>query len=119
MHAGRRQRWLFSLSNILMVFILISGIASPTQKASASHTANPASVTIASDLQSELGCPGDWQPGCATTHLTYDAVDDVWQGTFNIPAGSWQYKAALNDNWSQPAVTLSPFLMMPHPISRV
>ena len=61
----------------------------------------PASVTIAGDLQNELGCPGDWQPDCAATHLTYDASDAVWQGTFTIPAGNWQYKAALNDSWNE------------------
>ena len=61
--------------------------------------AQPASVTIAGDLQSELGCPGDWAPDCASTFLTFDPADNVWQGTFNVPAGSWQYKAALNQTW--------------------
>jgi len=61
----------------------------------------PSSVTIAGSLQSEAGCSGDWQPDCATTHLTLDASDDVWQGTFNIPAGSWEYKAALNNSWNE------------------
>lgn len=65
------------------------------------HTANPASVTIAGSLQSELGCPADWQPDCAATHLTYDSGDDVWQGTFTLPAGSWEYKAALNNSWDE------------------
>jgi glucoamylase len=69
--------------------------------ATASHTPNPSSVTIAGSLQSELGCPGDWQPDCAATHLTYDAGDDVWQGTFSLPAGSYEYKAALNDSWNE------------------
>ncbi len=59
----------------------------------------PPAVTIAGSLQSELGCPGDWQAECAATHLTYDAGDDVWQGTFSLPAGSYEYKAALNDSW--------------------
>ena len=61
--------------------------------------AQPASVTIPGSFQSELGCPDDWQPGCANTHLAYDSTDGVWQGTFNIPAGSYEYKAALNDSW--------------------
>jgi glucan 1,4-alpha-glucosidase len=69
--------------------------------ATASHTPNPPAVTIAGSLQSELGCPGDWQPDCATTHLTYDASDDVWQKTFSVPAGSYEYKAALNDSWDE------------------
>jgi hypothetical protein len=67
----------------------------------ASHTADPSSVTIAGSLQSELGCPGDWQPECSTTYLTYDAIDGVWQGGWAIPSGSWEYKAALNDSWTE------------------
>src|ERR1051325_4923494 len=59
----------------------------------ASHTPPPTSVTIAGSLQSELGCGGDWDPGCAATHLTYDANDGVRQGTFNGPAGNWEHKA--------------------------
>src|SRR5437867_2078561 len=69
--------------------------------ATASHTPNPSSVTIAGSLQSELGCPGDWQPDCAMTHLSYDANDDVWQNTFSVPAGSYEYKAALNDSGTE------------------
>jgi pullulanase-type alpha-1,6-glucosidase len=67
----------------------------------ADHTPDPSSVTIAGSLQDELGCPGDWQPDCAATHLGFDAADEVWQGSFNIPAGSWEYKAALNDTWDE------------------
>ena len=67
----------------------------------ASDTPDPATVTVAGDLQSELGCPGNWQPDCADTYLTFDAEDDVWQQVFNIPAGDWQYKAALNDSWTE------------------
>jgi glycosidase len=33
--------------------------------------------------------------------LTYSAEDDVWQGTFTVPAGNWEYKAPLNDNWGE------------------
>ncbi len=65
----------------------------------AAPTPLPASVTIAGSLQSELGCAGDWDPACAATHLAYDAADGVWQGTFDLPAGSFEYKAALNDSW--------------------
>ena len=67
----------------------------------ATATPDPTSVTIAGSLQSEAGCCGDWDPACATTHLTYDAADDVWQGTFALPAGSYEYKAALNDAWDE------------------
>ena len=57
------------------------------------------SVTIAGDLQSKLGCGSDWDPSCSATFLAYDANDDVWQRTFAVPAGNWNYKAALNATW--------------------
>jgi pullulanase-type alpha-1,6-glucosidase len=61
----------------------------------------PASVTLVGSLQSELGCPGDWQPECASTRLAFDAEDQVWQASFDVPAGSWEYKAALNGSWDE------------------
>lgn len=67
----------------------------------ADHTPAPSSVTVAGSLQSELGCPGDWQPDCAVTHLSFDVDDDVWQGVFAVPAGAWEYKAPLNDTWDE------------------
>jgi pullulanase-type alpha-1,6-glucosidase len=67
--------------------------------AASSSPVQPASVTLAGSLQSELGCSGDWQPECAATHLAFDADDQVWQGVFNVPAGAWEYKAPLNDSW--------------------
>src|SRR6266545_186783 len=92
------------ISNLALILaMLFSSFASLrlTQTVKASHTPNPSSVTIAGSLQSELGCPDDWQPGCATTHLNFDADDLVWQGTFTVPAGNWEYKAALNDSWDE------------------
>ena len=61
----------------------------------------PDSVTIAGSLQSELGCASDWDPTCAATHLTYDANDTVWRGTFMPAAGDYEYKAALDDSWDE------------------
>jgi glucoamylase len=65
------------------------------------NTPNPTSVTIAGSLQTVAGCPGDWDPTCAATHLAYDPNDDVWQGTFSLPAGAYEYKAALDDSWTE------------------
>jgi len=69
--------------------------------AGADHTPDPTSVAIVGSLQSELGCPGDWQPECSASRLVYDSADDVWQQVFTVPAGSWEYKAALNDSWDE------------------
>ena len=81
---------------LLTLALVLSGVSPALQ---AGHTPDPAAVTVAGSLQEELGCPGDWQPDCADTHLGFDADDDVWQGTFLVPAGNWEYKAPLNDSW--------------------
>jgi len=59
----------------------------------------PDLVVVPGTIQSVLGCADDWLPDCETTALTYDADDDLWQGTFALPAGEYEYKAALNGTW--------------------
>ena len=90
-----RRRFLVLLPvAAILATVLVSGNIQPA-------AANPESVTIAGSLQSELGCPDDWLPDCDITHLSLDSEDDVWQAVFNIPAGSWEYKAPLNDSWDE------------------
>jgi hypothetical protein len=77
----------------LLAWIALSGLSTTAT------FAIPTSVTLVGNLQSELGCPGDFQPGCALTHLAYSADDDVWQEVFSVSNGDWEYKAALNDSF--------------------
>lgn len=81
---------------VIWACVLAGALSVPHQGLAA-----PASVTIAGSLQSEVGCSGDWDPACAATHLGFDASGGVWQGTFSVPAGSYEYKAALNDSWNE------------------
>ena len=64
------------LRSVLIAAVVVASLL-PATSASASHTPDPTSVTVAGSLQSEAGCPGDWDPACAATHLAYDADDDV------------------------------------------
>jgi glycosidase/fibronectin type 3 domain-containing protein len=87
-----------------LIFCAALAIAMPLharRAGSQSHTPAPASVTIAGSMQSEAGCASDWNPACAASHLTFDATEDVWQGSFFLPAGPYEYKAALNDSWTE------------------
>ncbi len=59
----------------------------------------PAQVVIPGTIQSVLGCPGDWQPDCQVTALTFNDQDQLWEATFDLPAGSYEYKVALNGSW--------------------
>ncbi|MEP7136310.1 MAG: alpha-amylase family glycosyl hydrolase [Chloroflexota bacterium] len=89
-----------SLVTAVSLVTLLAGAVGP-MPVLASPAFAPTSVTIAGSLQSEAGCLGDWDPACAATQLDYDAADDVWQGTFALPTGSYEYKAALNNSWDE------------------
>ncbi|GGI44838.1 pullulanase-type alpha-1,6-glucosidase [Agromyces flavus] len=56
-------------------------------------------VTVPGEHNSEMGCAGDWTPGCEAAKLTKRA-DGIYAGTFQIPAGTYQYKVAINGDWA-------------------
>ncbi len=99
--SSRRRLALPAIAAYLVTLLPVAATPLGPATVLASHTPDPASVTIAGSLQSELGCPGDWLPDCATTQLEFDDDDTVWQGTWSLPAGSYEYKAALNDGWAE------------------
>ena len=64
--------------------------------------ADPGRVALVGSLQSELGCPGDWQPECPQTRLQPVAGSPgVFRATFDVPAGNYEYKVALNNSWDE------------------
>jgi hypothetical protein len=60
----------------------------------------PTTVTIVGSMQNEAGCPGDWDPACAVTHLTR-LSGGAWAGSFSMPSGSYAYAVAINDSWNE------------------
>jgi pullulanase-type alpha-1,6-glucosidase len=85
---------------------LVSALALVTGVAALAPLAAPASAVastaaLVGDLQSELGCPGDWQPDCGATELAPTGVPGQFAAEFTLPAGTWQYKVALNDTWDE------------------
>jgi pullulanase len=66
------------------------------------NEAAPEIVNVPGTIQPELGCPGPWAPDCEATLLEYNADYDVWLRTFeSLPAGSYEYKVALNGSWDE------------------
>ncbi|MEK8225523.1 hypothetical protein NKG05_04400 [Oerskovia sp. M15] len=55
-------------------------------------------MTVPGSHNSEMGCAGDWAPGCEAAKLTKRA-DGVYAGTFDVPAGTYEYKVAINGSW--------------------
>ncbi|MEW9871321.1 alpha-amylase family glycosyl hydrolase [Arthrobacter sp. HS15c] len=61
----------------------------------------PGAVAIAGSLDSELGCAADWDPACDQAQLTLDPATMVWKlAVAALPAGTYQFKAALNRSWA-------------------
>jgi hypothetical protein len=63
--------------------------------------AAPIAVTVAGSFQSEVGCGGDWDPACGLSGLAFDFNDQVWHASLLIPTGSYEYKVALDNSWTE------------------
>ena len=57
--------------------------------------------TVAGDFQMAVGNPSDWDPASSVTEMSDPDLDDVWEYSVIIPAGSYQGKVTLNKNWDQ------------------
>ncbi|MET0726462.1 MAG: alpha-amylase family glycosyl hydrolase, partial [Leifsonia sp.] len=93
---GRVQRWLAAGTIAVLATGTLAFVG--VQSAAAEE---PRSFALVGDLQSELGCPGDWQPECADTELAATDVPGVYATEFTLPAGSYAYKVAVNDTWDE------------------
>jgi pullulanase-type alpha-1,6-glucosidase len=90
----RSPGWVVALGVVLTLLAAVP--------ARADHTPVPGVVALVGSLQSELMCPGDWQPECAQTRLQPVAGSPgVFAATFALPAGSYDYKVALNSSWDE------------------
>jgi len=95
----RPRRALLAAAAAALAGVLPLAVSAPAR---ADHTAAPAVVTLVGSLQSELGCPGDWQPDCAATRLAPVAGSPgLFRATFDLPAGGYEYKVALNGSWDE------------------
>lgn len=58
-------------------------------------------VSIPGSHNSEMSCPGgDWQPACEVARLTQQP-GGAYSGTFEIPAGTYEYKVAIDGTWEE------------------
>jgi pullulanase-type alpha-1,6-glucosidase len=54
------------------------------------------------NFQSELGCPGDWQPDCLRSMLQDVDGDGTYTLTTTaLPAGNYEGKVAINEGWDE------------------
>ncbi|WP_081953159.1 pullulanase-type alpha-1,6-glucosidase [Demequina mangrovi] len=82
------------LLTLTVAFAALTGVAAPS--AAADRT-----FALVGDLQDELGCPGDWQPECVETELAPTGTPDLYAAEFDVPAGTYEYKVAVDDDWAE------------------
>ena len=69
---------------------------------SAPPAEEPFAVNIPGSFQSELGCPGDWQPDCLLSWLQDPDGDGTYSFSTNtIPPGSYEAKVTINESWGE------------------
>ena len=59
-------------------------------------------MTVAGSLQSELGCPDGLAAGLRGD-ATWPSTRPTgrWHATFTLPAGSYEWKVAIDDSWDR------------------
>ncbi|HMQ30479.1 MAG TPA: pullulanase-type alpha-1,6-glucosidase [Chloroflexaceae bacterium] len=64
---------------------------------------NQTIYTVPGNFNDELGCAGDWQPECLRTLMSDADGDGVYTfSTDQLPAGSYEFKVATGESWSNP-----------------
>lgn len=91
------RRWL--AATITGALAASAAVIAPALAAPAA--AEDRSFALVGSLQSELGCAEDWQPSCAATELAATDTPGLYAAEFTVPAGSWEYKVAVNDTWDE------------------
>ncbi|HEU0181906.1 MAG TPA: hypothetical protein VFR16_06935, partial [Agromyces mariniharenae] len=93
--SAKQRRWLAAI--VTGALAASAAVVLPVLPAQAEDR----SFALVGSLQSELGCSGDWQPECAETELAPTSTPGVYAADFTIPAGTWEYKVAVNDGWAE------------------
>jgi pullulanase-type alpha-1,6-glucosidase len=101
-----RSRLVAALTSVALVTLGL-GTAIPAPAGPVAVAASvPASVTadrvitLAGSLQSELGCPADWQPSCPQSELTKGSGTS-YSKVFDVPAGAYELKVTVNGAWDE------------------
>lgn len=58
-------------------------------------------VNIPGDYQTLLGCSGNWLPDCSNTAMNNIGNNEWASGPFELPAGNYECKIALDGNWAE------------------
>ena len=89
------------LSALTATAVVGAGLATPVLAVTSARAADVRTATLVGSIQDEIGCPGDWDPGCTATDLTPVAGTTAYAKVFTVPAGSYELKVAINHAWDE------------------
>jgi len=89
-HGGTAAPW-----RQLCVPLFMWTLSALTQPAIPCEARDFQRVTVVGSFQRDLGCPFDWDSRCETTQLNFDPTGDLWQGTWELPPGKYEYRVML------------------------
>ncbi len=58
-------------------------------------------VGVPGSWQAAVGCDADWDPACNVTKLELNEETGMYEGTFDVPAGEYEFKIALSNGWDE------------------
>ncbi|RJT78056.1 glycosidase [Arthrobacter cheniae] len=61
----------------------------------------PQSVALSGDFDPLFGEAGHWSTDLRELQLSYDAGDNSWKQTLQMPAGTYQFKILVNNSWDE------------------
>lgn len=62
--------------------------------------AAPAGIALAGDFGRHLGA-ADWAPDADQVQMAYSPVSQRWELTAQLPAGTYEYKVAIDRSWEE------------------
>lgn len=96
--SARRALALLAAGALLVTGAATAGADDPAGPGTPAPAAAPAAVSVPGSHNTAMGCATDWAPDCAGAQLV-ERPDGVWQGTFALPPGAYEYKVALDGTW--------------------
>ncbi|MFF1868528.1 alpha-amylase family glycosyl hydrolase [Kitasatospora herbaricolor] len=89
-----RSPWPASFAAAALLGAVLVPLSAPSAQAA------PTAVSLPGTFDTEIGCSADWQPACTQAQLAQRA-DGRWGATLNLPAGSFEYKVAVDNGWTE------------------
>lgn len=93
-----RRLWRVTMTVLTTAVLAVGGA---TAQDNPDGFPEPTMVVVAGSMQDEAGCAGEWNTDCAETALTQNADTGLWEGSFDLPAGEYAFKIALDGAWDR------------------